>query len=181
MHISAFLRGIVEIIFRAVVSDFTNQTHLVQGQLRLPGRGLHDGRQEGLRVEEAREPDRAGEHEVSSPALQLGDPQQEVGVPGGQTVQGGVGQLGPGDGNLNTVCQLAVTEVGLTWSRYKELESSSMSWVIVSSPFSPRSNSLRDLLISAVRLLILSHSYYHKNILRKIRNIKIIFLCLETH
>ena len=34
-----------------------------------------------------------------------------------------------------------------------------MSWVIVSSPFSPRSSSLRDLLISVVRLFILSHSW----------------------
>ena len=53
MDISPLLRCIIEIIFGDVVSDFTNQTHLVQGQLGLPGRGLHDGGQEGLRVEEA--------------------------------------------------------------------------------------------------------------------------------
>ena len=72
------------------------EAHLVEGQLVLPGRALvggtcgevrhgvhylHDGRQEGLRVEEARQPDGDGQVEVSCPALQLADPQEEVGVP----------------------------------------------------------------------------------------------------
>ena len=64
MDISALLRGSVEVVLRGVVSDLTHQTHLVQGELRLPGRGLHDGGEEGLRVEEARESDGAGQHEV---------------------------------------------------------------------------------------------------------------------
>jgi hypothetical protein len=45
-----------------------------------------------------------------------------------------------------------------TWSKKRELERSSMSEVIVSSPFNPRSSSLSDLFISAVSKFILSHS-----------------------
>ena len=47
----------------------------------------------------------------------------------------------------------------LTWSKNRESERSSMSDVIVNSPFKPRSNSLRLLLISATNKFILSHSY----------------------
>ena len=157
MDVGTFSWGTLHFLLH-LLCNFTGQRHSIEGKFVLPSSALHDGRQEGLGIEEARQPDGGRKVEVRCPALQLLDPQQEVGVPGGQPVQRGVGQLGPGDGNLNTVCQLAVTEVGLTWSRYKELESSSISWVIVSSPFSPRSSSLRDLLISVVRLFILSHS-----------------------
>ena len=52
-----------------LLGDLTHQTHLVQRQLVLPGRALHDGRQEGLGVEEARQPDGGGEVEVRGPAL----------------------------------------------------------------------------------------------------------------
>ena len=52
MDISAILRSRVEIFLRDVGGDFTDQTHLVQRQLSLPRRGLHDGREEGLGVEE---------------------------------------------------------------------------------------------------------------------------------
>ena len=46
-----------------------------------------------------------------------------------------------------------------TWSKNKESERSSISEVIVNSPFKPRSNSFRLLLISATNKFILSHSY----------------------
>ena len=38
------------------LGDLAGEAHLVQRQLVLPGRALHDRRQEGLRVEEARQP-----------------------------------------------------------------------------------------------------------------------------
>ena len=40
----------------------------------------------------------------------------------------------------------------LTWSKKSELPKSSISLVMVSSPFSPKSSSLRDLLISFVKI-----------------------------
>ena len=52
-----------------LLGHLADQAHLVQRQLVLPGRALHDGRQEGLRVEEAREPDRGGKVEVRGPTL----------------------------------------------------------------------------------------------------------------
>ena len=40
-----------------LLGHLAGEAHLVQGQLVLPGGALHDRREEGLRVEEAREPD----------------------------------------------------------------------------------------------------------------------------
>ena len=54
-------------------------------------------------------------------------------------------------------------KVHLTWSKNRESERSSISDVIVNSPFKPKSNSLRLLLISATSKFILSHSYIHDN------------------
>ena len=57
-----------------LLGHLADEAHLVQRQLVLPGRALHDGRQEGLGVEEAREPHRGGQVEVRGPtfpALQL--------------------------------------------------------------------------------------------------------------
>ena len=51
-----------------------------------------------------------------------------------------------------------------TWSKNRESERSSMSEVIVNSPFKPRSNSLRLLLISATNKFILSHSFKIKEV-----------------
>ena len=89
-----------ELVPEHLLGDVADEAHLVEGQLVLPGGALHDGGQEGLRIEEAGQPDGDGEVEVRGPALELADPQQEVGVPGGEAVQGGVGQLGPTWGNL---------------------------------------------------------------------------------
>ena len=141
-----------------LLSDLAHQAHLVKGQLVLPGSALHDGSQERLRVEEAGQPDGDGEAEVRGPALQLTDPEQEVGVPGGQAVQGGVGQLHPGRRNLvEGIFELIL--LSATWSKKSEFERSSMSDVVVSSPLRPRSSSLRLLFISCVRLFIRSHSW----------------------
>ena len=52
-----------------LLGDLTGEAHLVQRQLVLPGRALHDCRQEGLGVEEAREPHREGQVEVVGPSL----------------------------------------------------------------------------------------------------------------
>ena len=53
-----------EFLLVVFLGDLADQTHPVQGQLVLPGRALHHRREEGLRVEEARDPDRDGEDEV---------------------------------------------------------------------------------------------------------------------
>ena len=52
-----------------LLGDLAHEAHLVQGQLVLPRRALHDRGQEGLRVEEAGQPDRVGKVEVCSPGL----------------------------------------------------------------------------------------------------------------
>ncbi len=46
------------------VGDLGDETHLVQRQLILPCRALHDRRQEGLRVEEAGKPDGGGKSKL---------------------------------------------------------------------------------------------------------------------
>ena len=52
-----------------LLGDLTGEAHLVQRQLVLPGRALHDRREEGLRVEEARQPNRGGKVEVVGPSF----------------------------------------------------------------------------------------------------------------
>ena len=61
--------GSLTYLLLVLLGDVADQAHLVQRQLVLPGRALHDGRQEGLRVEEARQPDGGGEVEVRGPAF----------------------------------------------------------------------------------------------------------------
>ncbi len=78
-----------------LLGDLADQGHLVERQLVLPGGALHDGRQEGLRVEEAAQPHRRGQAEVRRPRLELLDAEDEVCVPARQPVEGGVGPLGP--------------------------------------------------------------------------------------
>ena len=56
----------------------------------------HDGRQEGLGVEEARQPHSRGHGKVSCPGLQLLDPVKQVHKPGCQACRGRVGSSGPG-------------------------------------------------------------------------------------
>lgn len=68
-------------------SDFANERHLVKRQFVFPGRTLHDGSQEGLRIEESGQPDGDRQAEVGRPRLQLFDPEQKVGVPVGKAVQ----------------------------------------------------------------------------------------------
>jgi len=60
---------------------------------------LHDGGEEGLRVEEAGEPDGGRQLEVAGPTLQFLDSLQHVGVPLRQAVQRRVGALRPALGN----------------------------------------------------------------------------------
>lgn len=47
-------------VLLVLLGDVTLQAHLVQGPFVLTRHGLHDGRQEALRVEEATQPDSAG-------------------------------------------------------------------------------------------------------------------------
>ena len=68
MDVSSF-PGSLTYLLLILLGDVADQAHLVQRQLVLPGRALHDGRQEGLRVEEARQPDGGGEVEVRGPAF----------------------------------------------------------------------------------------------------------------
>ena len=72
LHVQAVNIGPVpwsggDLLSGQLLQNLAHQAHLVQGQLVLPGRALHDGRQEGLRVEEARQPDGGGEVEVVGP------------------------------------------------------------------------------------------------------------------
>ena len=80
MNISSLLGTHCDLLLD-LLGDLAHQTHLVQRKLFLPGGALHDRGEEGLRIEEAGEPDRAGGVEVSHPGLQLLDPEQQVCVP----------------------------------------------------------------------------------------------------
>ena len=103
MYVGALPWATGEFLFVVFLCDLADQTHPVQWQLVLPGRALHHRREEGLRVEEARYPDGDGKDEVRGPALQLVDPEEQVGIPGRQAVQGSVGQLRPGGRNLAVI------------------------------------------------------------------------------
>ena len=48
--------GSLAYLLLVLLGDVADQAHLVQRELVLPGRALHDRRQEGLGVEEARQP-----------------------------------------------------------------------------------------------------------------------------
>ena len=66
MDVGSFPGSLTDLLL-VLLGDVTDQAHLVQRQLVLPGRALLDRRQEGLRVEEARQPDGGGEVEVVGP------------------------------------------------------------------------------------------------------------------
>ena len=89
------LSGCTAEVLPVLLGDVALQAHLVQGPLVLARHGLHDGRQETLRVEEAAEPHHGRESEVGGPLLQLLDAEEEIGVPGAQAVETGVGTLDP--------------------------------------------------------------------------------------
>ena len=95
MHVGPFPRGTPELL-PVLLRHITLQGHLVQGPLIPAGRGLHDGRQEGLGVEEARQPHSRRHGKVARPGLQLLDPVKQVHKPGCQACCGGVGSSGPG-------------------------------------------------------------------------------------
>ena len=63
MDVSSLPWGLTYFLL-VLLGNVAGEAHLVQRQLVLPGRALHDGRQEGLGVEEARQPDRGGKVEV---------------------------------------------------------------------------------------------------------------------
>ena len=83
MDVSSFPGGLTYLLL-VLLGDVADQAHLVQRQLVLSGRTLHDRRQEGLWVEEAGQPDGVWKVEVRGPGLQLLDPQEQVRVPAGQ-------------------------------------------------------------------------------------------------
>lgn len=58
-------------VFPVLLGHLHREAHLVQRPLVLPGHGLHDGREEGLGVEEAGQPHGGGQGEVRGPGLQL--------------------------------------------------------------------------------------------------------------
>ena len=87
-------------VLAVLLSDVTLEAHPVQRPLILTSHGLHDSREEGLRVEEASQPDGCRHLEVSSPILELLDPQQEVCKPVGEVGEGGVGLCSPLGWNL---------------------------------------------------------------------------------
>ena len=75
MHKRSFL-GRHGHLLLVLLGHLAHQAHLVKRQLVLPGGALHDGRQEGLRVEEAGQPDGVGQVEIPGPGLQLFQPRQ---------------------------------------------------------------------------------------------------------
>ena len=95
VDVSSLLWGCSKLISCHGIGDLTYETHLVQRQFVLPCSALHDCRQEGLWVEEARKPDGGRKSKVCNPAVELPNSQQKVGVPGGQPVQRGICKLGP--------------------------------------------------------------------------------------
>ena len=94
VHVGTFPRGAGEVL-AVLLGHVTLQAHLVQRPLVLSRHGLHDGRQEGLRVEEPGQPDAGWHVEVAHPGFQVLDPEQQVGIPGSQSVQRRVRSLGP--------------------------------------------------------------------------------------
>lgn len=68
VHVGA-LAGRGGHVLPVLLGHLHGQTHPVQRPLVLPGHGLHDGREEGLRVEEARQPHGGGQGEVRRPGL----------------------------------------------------------------------------------------------------------------
>ena len=64
MHIGPVPGGGGDLLSRQLLGHFTDEAHLVQWQLVLPGGALHDGSQEGLGIEEARQPDGGWQVEV---------------------------------------------------------------------------------------------------------------------
>ena len=83
MDISSLLWRRVKGLAGQGAGDLADETHLVQRQLVLPRRALHDRREERLRVEEAGKPDRVWERELGNPPLELPYSQKEICVPGG--------------------------------------------------------------------------------------------------
>ena len=94
MHVGA-LPGRARHVLARLLGHVALQHHAVQRPLVLAGHLLHDGRQEGLRVEEAGQPDGGGQLEVGGPRLQLLDAEEQVGVPQAQGQEGRVGAFGP--------------------------------------------------------------------------------------
>ena len=94
VHIGSLSRRTSHVLL-VLLSDVTLQRHLVERPLVLARHLLHDGGEEGLRVEEARQPHGVGKLEVGHPALELLDALQQVGVPLGEAVQRRVGPLHP--------------------------------------------------------------------------------------
>lgn len=70
VHEGALSRGRRHVL-SVLLGHLHREAHLVQRPLVLPGHGLHDGREEGLGVEEAGQPHGGGQGEVCGPGLQL--------------------------------------------------------------------------------------------------------------
>ena len=69
MDVDALLGRVGEGVPAGDVGHVRDEAHLVQGQLLLPRRALHYRRQEALRVEESRQPDRGGQDKLVCPGL----------------------------------------------------------------------------------------------------------------
>ena len=99
VDVGPFSRRAAE-VFPLLLGDVALQAHAVQRPLVLASHGLHDGRQEGLGVEEPGQPDAHGHVEVRDPVLKVSYPEEEVSVPRREAVHGGVGSLCPAVGNV---------------------------------------------------------------------------------
>ena len=80
MDVCSLSRGAAE-VFPVLLGDVTLQAHAIQRPLILASHGLHDGCQEGLRVEEAGQPDTRRHVEVGDPVLKVSYAEQEISVP----------------------------------------------------------------------------------------------------
>ena len=102
MDVSSLLRGCCRnVISCHEVGDLAYETHLVQRKLILPCSALHDCRQEGLWIEEARKPYGGGKSKISNPGVEFDDSQEKICAPSRQPVQRSICQLRPGRRHLN--------------------------------------------------------------------------------
>mmetsp|Transcript_7934 Transcript_7934/g.26924 ORF Transcript_7934/g.26924 Transcript_7934/m.26924 type:complete len:222 (-) Transcript_7934:9-674(-) len=98
VHVGAVPRGAFDLV-RCALGHLGHDGELVQGPLVLARRHLHDRREEGLRVEEARDPGDLWRAEVRGPLAELAVALEHVDQPRAQGPQGGPGEVVPPRGH----------------------------------------------------------------------------------
>mmetsp|Transcript_21858 Transcript_21858/g.35400 ORF Transcript_21858/g.35400 Transcript_21858/m.35400 type:complete len:268 (+) Transcript_21858:862-1665(+) len=94
VDVRAIAAGTFDLIY-LLLSHLSQHHGFVQRPVVAARGGLHDGGEEGLRVEQAAEPHHLGERQVCGPLHQLLHTREQVADPASETAQRRVGQLGP--------------------------------------------------------------------------------------